>query len=75
MMNAEIGALTHSLLSVGLFSVIGMGILAVSFLVMDRLTPGNLWKEVVEEKNVALAIVTAAMTLAMAIIISAAISN
>ena len=69
----EFEALTHSLLNVSLFSVIGMGILAISFIVMDRMTPGNLWKELVEEKNVALAIVTAAMTLAMAIIIAASI--
>ncbi len=55
------------------FSVIGIIILAVSFIVFDKLTPGDLWKEVVEKQNVALAIIAAAMILSMANIISSAI--
>jgi len=55
------------------YSLLGIVILAFSFFVFDKLTPGNLWKEVVEEKNVALAITVGAMTLAMAHIISSAI--
>lgn len=55
------------------FSVIGMIVLAISFRMFDILTPGNLWKEIVEEKNVALAITAGAMTLAMAQIIASAI--
>lgn len=55
------------------FSAIGIIVLAISFVVFDKITPGNLWKEIVEEKNVALAITTAAMTLAMAQIIASAI--
>lgn len=55
------------------FSVIGIIILSISFVVTDKLTPGNLWKEVVEKQNVALAIIAAAMLLSMAHIISSAI--
>ena len=55
------------------FSAIGIVVLGISFHLFDRLTPGNLWKEIVEEKNIALALVTAAMTLAMAQIIASAI--
>lgn len=55
------------------FSLIGLGVLTISFIVFDRLTPGNLWKEIVEEKNVALAIAAGAMTLAIAQITAAAI--
>ena len=55
------------------FAVVGIMGLAVSFWVFDRLTPGNLWKEIVEEKNVALAIVVGAMTVGLAQIIAAAI--
>lgn len=57
------------------FSGIGIVVLAVSFIIFDKLTPGNLWKEIVEEQNVALAITTAAMTLAIAQIIAAAIHS
>jgi uncharacterized membrane protein YjfL (UPF0719 family) len=56
-----------------LFSGIGIVALAISFVVFDKLTPGNLWKEIVEEHNIALAITTAAMTLGIAQIIAAAI--
>jgi putative membrane protein len=56
-----------------LFSGIGIVVLALSFVIFDKLTPGNLWKEIVEEQNIALAITTAAMTLAIANIIASAI--
>lgn len=56
-----------------LFSTIGIVVLGVSFVVFDKLTPGNLWKEIVEEQNIALAITTAAMTLGIAQIIASAI--
>lgn len=56
-----------------IYSALGMVILAVGFKVFDMMTPGNLWKEIVEEKNVSLAIVTAAMTLAIAHIVASAI--
>jgi uncharacterized membrane protein YjfL (UPF0719 family) len=55
------------------FSGIGIVILAISFVIFDKMTPGNLWKEIVEEQNVALAIAAGAVILAMAQIIAAAI--
>ncbi len=55
------------------FSVFGIIVLVISFFVFDKITPGNLWKEIVEEKNVALAITAGAMALAMAQIIASAI--
>jgi putative membrane protein len=56
-----------------IYSVLGILILAVSFVIFDKCTPGELWKEVVIKQNMALAIVAAAMMLAMAHIISSAI--
>lgn len=55
------------------YSIVGLAILGVSFFVFDKVTPGNLWKEVVEEKNVALAITVAAWTLAIAHIIASSL--
>lgn len=55
------------------FSGIGLIVLAFAFYIFDKLTPGNLWKEIVEEHNIALAITAGAMTLAIAQIISSAI--
>lgn len=57
------------------FSSIGIVVLAISFVIYDKLTPGNLWKEIVEEQNLPLAITTAAWTIAMAMIIASAIHN
>ncbi len=57
------------------FSAIGIIVLAISFVIFDKLTPGNLWKEIVEEHNIALAITAAAMALAISQIIAAAIHS
>jgi len=56
-----------------IFSAIGLVALALAFYVFDKMTPGHLWKEIVENKNVALAITAGSMVLAMAQIIAAAI--
>jgi len=55
------------------YTVIGVMIFWLAFIIVDKITPYNLWKELVEEKNVALAIVVGAMCLGIAIIIGAAI--
>lgn len=55
------------------YSLIGIIILVISFYVIEKITPENTWKELVQNKNVAIAIVAAAYILAIAIIISSAI--
>ena len=56
-----------------LFALIGVAVFWISFIVVDKLTPYDLWGEIVEKKNVALAIVVGAMCIAIGLIISAAI--
>ncbi len=56
-----------------LYSVLGIVIFAVVFWIVDQLTPYALWKEIVEEKNLALAILVGAVSLGMCIIIAAAV--
>lgn len=56
-----------------LFSAVGLIVLGLSFYIFDKITPGRLWREIVEEHNVALAIVAGAFTIAMAMIIASAI--
>ena len=48
-------------------------VLWLAFIVIDKLTPYHLWHQLVEEKNVALAIVVGAMFIALGMIIAAAI--
>ncbi len=55
------------------YSVIGVVLVIVSFIVVDKITPYDLWKELVENRNQALATVVAAFVLAIAIIVGAAI--
>ena len=63
------GAFINSLV----YTILGVVIFWLSFVIVDKITPYNLWKELVEEKNVALAIVVGAMCLGIAIIVGAAI--
>ncbi len=61
------------LLNALIFAILGIVIFIVAFAVVDKLTPYALWKEIVEEKNVALAILVGAMSIGMCIIIAAAV--
>ena len=64
-----------SLVVSGVFSLMGIAILIVVFVVIEKITPENLWKELVEKQNVALAIMGAAFMLSIAIIIASAING
>lgn len=56
-----------------LYALIGVGVFWVCFVVIDKLTPYDLWAEIVEKQNKALALVVAAMCLAIGLIVAAAI--
>ncbi len=55
------------------YAILGIVIFAVSFITIDKLTPRDLWREIIDEKNVAFAIIVGFMALAMGIIIAAAV--
>ena len=55
------------------YALLGVVIFWVSFVIVDKLTPYDLWAEIVEKQNKALAMVVAAMCLGISIIIAAAI--
>ena len=56
-----------------LYSLIGVAVFWICFIVIDKLTPYKLWDEIIQKQNAALAIVVAAMCLGIAIIVAAAI--
>ena len=56
-----------------LFALIGVLIFWISFVIIDKLTPYDLWEEIVEKQNLALAIVVGAMCIAIGLIVSAAV--
>jgi uncharacterized membrane protein YjfL (UPF0719 family) len=55
------------------FAFLGIAVLLIAFVTLDRLTPYALWKEIVDEQNTALAILIGALALGLSIIIAAAI--
>lgn len=56
-----------------LFGLVGVVLAVVGYKLFDLCTPGNLHKEILENKNVATAIVAAAVILGVCVIIAAAI--
>lgn len=62
-----------SLLNALVYAVLGIVLFAISFIVLDKATPQDLWREIVEEKNLALAVLVGLMSLGVAIIIAAAV--
>ena len=63
------GAVLASLL----FALLGVAVFWLCFVIIDKITPYDLWGEIVEKQNVALALVVAAMSLGICIIVAAAI--
>nr|WP_315191573.1 DUF350 domain-containing protein [uncultured Albidiferax sp.] len=55
------------------YALIGVAIFGLCFVLMDKLTPYKLWEEIIEKQNLALALVVAAMSLGICIIVAAAI--
>ena len=56
-----------------LFALVGVLVFWIRFVIIDKITPYNLWEEIVEKQNVALALVVAAMSLGICVIVAAAI--
>jgi putative membrane protein len=61
------------LLNAVLYAVLGIAIFVGAFFVIDKMTPYDLWGEIVNEKNTALAIMIGAMSIGVCIIIAAAV--
>lgn len=55
------------------YALVGVLVFLVCFLIVDKLTPYQLWSQIVGEKNVALAIVVGSIAIAIGLIVAAAI--
>ena len=62
-----------AVVSAFVFAFIGLLVFTVSFYLFDRMTPYRLWKEILQEHNVALAIVVGAVSVGICLIVAAAI--
>lgn len=66
-------SLEEALLYMIVFGLVGVGVAIVGYKLFDRCTPGDLHKEIIENKNTAAALVGAAIILGVSIIVAAAI--
>lgn len=55
------------------FSLLGIALFVFAFVLFDRLTPGSLWKELIDDQNTALGVLMGGVAIALAIIIAAAV--
>lgn len=65
--------LLNHLVAAAVYALLGIVLFVLAFFLVDRLTPGTLWKEIIEEHNTALAVIVGAMSIGLSIIIAAAI--
>ena len=61
------------LASAVIYVVVGLAIFAAAYLIIDKVTPFSLRKELLEDKNQALAIVLGAVFISIALVLAAAI--
>ena len=55
-----------------LYASVGILLFAIAFFAIVRAIPGNLWQEILEKKNTALAIVVAGLAIALGWIVGSA---
>jgi len=65
--------LINNIVSAMVFALLGIVVLLVTFIFIDKMTPYDLWKEIAQERNLALAILIGALSLGISVIIAAAI--
>lgn len=65
--------LLPNLIAAVVYALLGIVVFVLSFVIIDRLTPGSMWKEIIDEHNTALAVMMGAISLGISLIIAAAI--
>jgi uncharacterized membrane protein YjfL (UPF0719 family) len=65
--------IVHNIQAALVFALIGIVVFVGAFVIIDKITPYDLWKEIVVEKNLALAVLVGAMSIGVCIIIAAAV--
>ena len=74
-MDIQWSTLVNSSVEVLIFTLIGLVIFGIAFVLVEKLTPFSIRKEIEEDQNTALGIVLGAIILGLAQIIAAAISG
>jgi len=65
--------LMQHLVAALVYALLGIVVFVLAFVTLDKLTPGSLWREIIDEHNTALAVMVGAISIGISIIIAAAI--
>jgi uncharacterized membrane protein YjfL (UPF0719 family) len=65
--------LIQELISAILFSAVGIGVFGVAFLIISKISPFSLRKEIEQDQNTALGVLIGSIIIGLSLIISAAI--
>jgi putative membrane protein len=68
-MSVQLGNVVNAIV----YAALGIVVFTAAFLIIDKVTPYNLWKEIVQEHNTALAILIGTMSIGICIIIASAV--
>ena len=68
-----VGTMTSNFVAAVVFALLGVVLFVIAFMFFDKMTPGSIWKELLEDQNVALGNLMGGIAIALAIIIAAAI--
>lgn len=66
-------SLAQNLMAAAVFALLGIVVFLAAFFLVDRLTPGDLWEELMKKDNTGLGVLMGGMAVGLAIIIAAAI--
>src|SRR5262245_13610450 len=72
-MTTALDNLLSNIVAAVVFALIGVVLFIIAFMVFDKLTPGSLWKELLEDQNTALGVLMGCVAIGLAIILAAAI--
>ena len=65
--------LLPNVLAALIYAILGIIIFIISFATLDKMTPGSMWHEIIEEHNTALAVLFAGFAIGISVVIAAAI--
>ena len=74
-MEQKIDWLLNALVSSIAFTALGLVLFGLAYLIVQKMTPFSIRKEIEEDQNTALAIVLAAIIIGIAMIVSAAVHS
>jgi putative membrane protein len=71
----QLDKLGEAIISTAVFSLLGIAVFALAFVLMTKVAPFSVKKEIEEDHNIALAVIMAGVLIGISLIISGAVSG